>query len=496
MALVIIESHSKVKKFAGYTGYKVIATGGHFRNIPVKGMNINMETYEPVFAIMPGKEKDVANLKKMAKGQTVFLATDPSREGEAVAYFVEEEIRGLYKDIFRIDVREMTRLGISNALLRAIPFGGNKTGKFEAFLGRRVADRLVGYIESPKASRDLGIKGLSIGRVQTLVLGLVVEREREIREHRNSLYWQVAIKVAKDGIDFDAFHSHGRFEDKTKAQKVISKISDASYAVCKSVENITRHSNPRPPFTTASLQMAASSSLGVSPDKTMRIAQDLFEHGLITFPSTDSVLVVDEMVESIRNLITAEYGKEYVPGKPIKHINKKSQADLHQSIRPTSIFPLSVAKKWLMTEGLTTSNHILLYEMIWKRTVASQMCPATHETTTAVLEVDGEVFKGVGRVQLSDGFLRLYCGEENDLQQKDDNGQLMPFLSTNDLLAFRQEILVEKTSKTPGRYSEAGLIERLESLGIGRHQHMPLRSHQLQKEGTWSQRSRCSCQQV
>ena len=134
--------------------------------------------------------------------------------------------------------------------------------------------------------------------------------------------------------------------------------------------------------------------------------------------------------------------------------------------------------------------------MIWKRTVASQMCPATHETTTAVLEVDGEVFKGVGRVQLSDGFLRLYCGEENDLQQKDDNGQLMPFLSTNDLLAFRQEILVEKTSKTPGRYSEAGLIERLESLGIGRHQHMPLRSHQLQKEGTWSQRSRCSCQQV
>ncbi len=467
MPLVVIESPNKIKKFQEYTGFKVCATGGHFRDLPAGGINVDLDTYEGVFEIIPGKEKNVAKLKEMAKGQTLYLASDPDREGEAISRWVEKETRGLYKEAFRIEVREITKNGIKHALTNAVPFAETNVGTFHAFMGRRITDRLVGYLLSPKASRELATKGLSIGRVQTVALRLVVEREKEIRAHKSAPYWFVTIEVAKDGQEFIAYHVNGRYDELTDAQKVIEKVSLASYATCKKVEKQTKKRNPSPPFTTASLQMASSTKLGIAPEKTMSLAQDLFEAGLITYHRTDSVRLADDIIDSIRLMVIAEYGKDCVPAKAFKHTAKNTQADAHEGIRPTSILPIANARKLLAAESLAGAEHLALYDLIWKRTIASQMSPSIYELTTVDLEVEGELFKGVGRVLVFDGFQRVYSVEDEE-EKKGDDEQIIPFLEQEDLLAFRGEGLVEKKTKAPGRYSEAGLIEKLESLGVGR----------------------------
>lgn len=468
MPLIIIESPNKVKKFREYTGFKVMATGGHFRDLPDGAINVDMETYEPLFAVMPKKEKLPEQLKKAAKGEVVFLATDPDREGEAISHHVHEVIRGLYKEAYRIEVREITKGGIKEALSKAVPFADRSIGAYNAFLGRRVADRLVGFILSPRASRGMRVKGMSIGRVQTVALRLVVEKERDIRDHAAKPYWLVAIEVAKDGQEFLAYHTVGRIDDRSVADGIISKVARASYASVRSVERQSKKSNPKPPFTTASLQMAASSQLGISPGKAMDLAQALFEAGLISYHRTDSVRLADDIIENIRTLVTAEYGKDCVPEKPVKHTSKASQADAHEGIRPTAILPLANAKKLLAAEGLASEDHLALYELIWKRTVASQMSSAIYELTTVILEAEREIFKGVGRVLAFDGFKRVYGAEEEEEKKGEGEDQELPPLGEGDLLAFRQEILIEKKTKASPRYSEAGLIEKLESLGIGR----------------------------
>lgn len=469
MPLIVIESPNKVKKFVEYTGFKVLATKGHYRDLPASGMNVDMDTYEGNFEIVSGKEDTVSKMKQMAKGQTVYLASDPDREGEAISHHIEMDIRGLYKEALRIEVREITKSGIKEAIANAVPFADVNHGTFDAFKGRRITDRLVGYLLSPKASKGLNMKGLSIGRVQTVALRLVVEREREIRAHKAKAYWFVAIEVSKDGCDFLAFHTHGRFDDLAEAQEILGRVSEASYAICTAVEKQQKKSNPKPPFTTASLQMAASSRLGLAPERTMSLAQQLFEAGLITYVRTDSVKIADDIVESIRSLVMGEYGKECVPAKPIVHKSANSQSEAHEGIRPTSIFPIANARKLLIEEGLKSEEHQKLYELIWKRTIASQMTPAIYELTTVDMEAEQEPFKGTGRVLVFDGFQRVYNVEDDDERKSsDENDQILPFLEAEDLLAFREERLVEKKTKAPPRYSEAGLIEKLESLGVGR----------------------------
>jgi len=467
MPLVIIESQKKIKRFVEYTGLPVIATGGHFRELPASGINVDLDTFEPTFSIIPGKEKIIEKLKQMVRGEVIYVATDPDREGAAFAHFIHFETSGLYKEAYRVEVREITKSGIEEAFARAVPFEKMSLSAFNAFLGKRVADRLVGYLLSPQVSKDLGTRRLSIGRVQTLALRLIVEREREIRLHEASLYWVSAIEVSKDNKEFLAYHVNGSFDDKSVAMRIAEKVALASYAVCRHANTLVKKSNPWPSFTTASMQMAASSKFGMRPEKTMQLALDLFEAGLITFHITDSVRLSDEIIGDIRALVTDLYGERYLPDPSINQSVKKPRVGGREGIRPTLIHPFVDAGKRLEDEGLASPEHILLYELIWRRTIASQMAAAVYCTNTVFLEAEGEWFKGVGRVLAFDGFQRVYSGEYEPAK-KLDVIQDVPLMDKDTLLAFRGEFLEEKKRKSPPRYSEAGLIERLESLGVGR----------------------------
>ena len=460
--IIIIESPNKVKKYkAVLINAKVLATVGHFKDLPKDQIGISFPTYDPTFIPLDERQKNVVSrLKSVCRGEDCIVATDPDREGYAIACMVVEEIQGVSKSIQRAEVREMTERGIKAAIDSAIPFANSNTATYHSFLGRRISDRLIGYILSPAATKSLTLPQ-SVGRVQSPALRLVVEREQEIREFTSSPYWIIAIDLHKDDMSFRAFWAQGKMTDPQQASRVLASLTADKSAVCVGVENQQKKWNSKPPFTTVKLQAAASANLQYSPDHTMKLAQGLFEAGLITYHRTDSTVLSEEFITAAWSYIKDRHGAQYLPASPIRHISKNSQAEAHEAIRPTAtvLHSLANCQKIVLTEGLTV-EHAKLYELIFRRAVASQGAPAVYEETKARFRCCGEVFKARGRITSFPGWVDIYGAatgtdsEDNASDEEKDEGyQKLPVLTKGELIAKLGEEAEAKMTRAPSRYS-------------------------------------------
>ena len=464
--LIIIESPNKVKKIKAITGANVMATIGHFKDLPGDEMGVDLETYKPSFKVSAGKADMLKRLKAAAKGEDVIIASDPDREGYAIGMMIYEEVGKIAKSCKRAEIHEVTEKGIKAALAAAIPFEKTNKGLYNAFLGRRVGDRLVGYLLSPLACNALHGK-FSVGRVQSPAVRLVVDREREIRNFRPEPFWTLAIQLEKESQTFKATYAGGKFTDQATARIALQAIQGERTARVVSVVTQGKRQNPKAPFTTVDLQATANAQLKISPERSMQLAQQLFEVGLISYHRTDSVRLADEFITEIREHITATLGTKYLPPSPVAHKSKNSQADAHEAIRPTHMHALSEIPAIITREGLT-AEHERLYTLIFRRAVASQMAPEVYDATTATFDCAGEEFKATGRVQKFEGFLALYAEQKDTESSPDDADQDLPSLTQGETVNKTGEELAEKKTKPPARWTKGSLVKELEKLGIGR----------------------------
>jgi len=465
--LIIVESPTKARKIQSILKVKTLSTIGHFKDLPDSSLGVNLATYEPTFVYHEKKKNLPRELKAAAKGETVMLAGDPDREGYAISRHIFEEVQSVAKECLRMEIYEVTERGLKESLARAVSFDKTNQGLYHAFLGRRIGDRLVGYLLSPLASRELSGR-FSVGRVQSPAVRLVVDREREIRAFVPAPYWILAVLLEKEGTRFLARHVRGKFELKADAEAIIEAIKAESHALAEKVERKETRQSPKPPFTTVDLQAAAAARLKLPPEQTMRLAQALFDHGLITYHRTDSVRMAEEFIEEIRSFLAKSLGPGYLPAKPHQYKSKNSQADAHEGIRPTHMHSLAESGALIGREGLT-SEHARLYDLIFRRAVASQMAQAVYDATSMLFSVAGEKFKAYGRVLKFDGFLKVYSEAEEERERKEEDPlQALPAVEPGELVPKMGETLDEKKTKPPGRFTFGSLVKELERLEIGR----------------------------
>ena len=473
MKLVIVESPAKARKIAGFlgTGWKVEACRGHVRDLPETELGVNVdEHFRPQYEVMPGKGNLVKKLvKAIREADEVYLATDPDREGEAMAWHLLQLAGNLKsKPVYRAVFNAITDSAVKGALAEPRPLD---EALVEAQSGRRIVDRLVGYLVSPIACKALDGR-LSAGRVQSVALRLVVEREREIDGFVAETYWTLRALLKADGTQFEAkLHrlkdADVRFTSRGQAEQVVGLLQGASFWVGKAGQTLKLR-NPLPPFTTSSLQQAAAKGLGLSPDKTMQLAQTLYEQGLITYHRTDGVSVAPEAQVAAREIIQREYGDTYLPPTPPTYKVKTANAqEAHEAIRPTAVARLP--------EENADGDGAKLYALIWRRFIASQMNPARYTLTGALIHAGKStdkpfplIFKAQGRELAFDGFLRVY--EEPDDGEADDTdaGGSVPALKEGQGLGLVELPIDEAQTRPPSRFSEAGLVQALEKHGVGR----------------------------
>jgi len=486
--LVIVESPAKARTIGKYLGndYEVAASVGHVRDLPTKELGVDVDHgFEPKYVTIRGKGKVISDLKKRAKDKdSVILATDPDREGEAIAYHVAEQLGYEKKPerFRRVTFREITKGAVQRALETP---GELDLKKIEAQQARRILDRLVGYKVSPLLWRPIR-PGLSAGRVQTVALRLICEREEEIRAFEQEEYWSITAQLLKDQQAFEAklHHIDGKtftIADEDGARAVLEAVGGVPFEIT-TIKRRERRKNPAAPFTTSTMQQEAAKRLRFSARRTMSNAQRLYEGqdlggrgqiGLITYMRTDSTRVSPTAVEQARTWVKdqAEYGDRYVPDSPRLYGGKNQRAaqDAHEAIRPTdvTILPSEVAR-------YVEVDQAKLYEMIWMRFVASQMQPAVYDTTTADFDLEGTnghryLFRATGSIVKFDGFTKLYqeATEQGDKRRLDDLEPL-PDLDEGDHAAVTGIEPRQHFTQPPPRYSEASLVKELEKQGIGR----------------------------
>lgn len=480
-SLVIVESPAKAKTISKYLGrgYKVRATIGHVRDLPEKKMGIDVDNgFEPEYVTIPGKEKTLAELKSAAKdAREIYLATDPDREGEAIAWHVASQIkRKGGAPVRRVLFHEITRDAVRDAISHA---GDINEHLVEAQQARRVLDRLVGYKASPMLWKTVK-KGVSAGRVQTVALRLLVEREREIRAFTPVEYWTVEALLEKEGQEFVAklHHVDGKrpeISNEEQAQQILSDLHGRQNFPVTDVKRRERRKNPAAPFTTSTLQQEAAKKLGFGSKKTMRSAQDLYEGidlgpegavGLITYMRTDSTRVAESAAGAARTYLQTLFGSEYLANGAQLYGDGKSRntQDAHEAVRPTDPTRRpDLVKKYL------SADQFKLYELIWKRFMASQMAPAVFDTTTVDFDLGKYMFRSTGSVIKFQGFLALYkeAREEGDSKALEDE-QALPVLEQGEQVPVKKIVPSQHFTEPPPRYSEASLVKELERLGIGR----------------------------
>ncbi|HJP87266.1 MAG TPA: type I DNA topoisomerase [Gemmatimonadaceae bacterium] len=482
-SLVIVESPAKAKTIGKYLGrsYRVRATIGHVRDLPEKKMGIDIENgFEPEYVTIPGKEKTLAELKSAARtSREVFLATDPDREGEAIAWHVAQQIKARNAPpVRRVLFHEITRDAVQNALANA---GDIDERKVDAQQARRVLDRLVGYKASPVLWRTVK-KGISAGRVQTVALRLLVEREREIRAFKPVEYWTIEALLEEDGQQFTAkLHLlDGRkpvINNEREAKSILDALKSRKTFQVTEIKRRERRKNPAPPFTTSTLQQDAAKKLGFGSKRTMRLAQDLYEGielgkegavGLITYMRTDSTRVAASAAMQARDYIKMMYGAEYLPDGPRLYSDSKTKnaQDAHESIRPTD--PTRRPDHALLRKSLKP-DQLKLYELIWQRFMASQMAPAIFDTTTIDFEFDRFLFRATGSVVKFDGYQKLYKESREAEEGKPlEAEQGLPVVQKGEEIPVKAITPSQHFTEPPPRYSEASLVKELERLGIGR----------------------------
>ncbi len=476
-SLVIVESPAKartIKKYLG-KGFEIMASVGHVRDLPPKSLGVDVNNgFQPEYVTIPGKEKVVKDLRSAARtADHIFLATDPDREGEAIAWHVASQLGNSKKEVGRVLFHEITPNAVRTAIDKPVPIDMQKVNAQQA---RRVMDRLVGYQVSPFLWKTI-TGGLSAGRVQSVALRLICEREAEIEKFEVEEYWSITafLKTERDEVfpvklirvDGEKVH----IPDEKSAHGLVEDLRGKTFGI----EDITRkrtQRNPYPPFITSTLQQDASRRLRFTTQKTMMIAQQLYEGidledegtiGLITYMRTDSTRIVDEAVEAVRGLIAEVYGDEYVPAKPRRYKTKAGAQDAHEAIRPTAA-DRSPEK---MKPFLTTDQY-KLYELIWLRFVASQMRPARFDVTTVNIRSGKYEFRATGTVPTFAGFLKAYEEPvDEDSEQKDDEKSL-PALSKDDRLALEKLEPKQHFTQPPPRYTEASIVKELEVRQIGR----------------------------
>jgi DNA topoisomerase-1 len=505
-SLVIVESPAKAKTINKYLGYdfEVKASMGHVRDLPEKGLNVDIENnFEPTYEVMPGKKRTVISLRAAAKNcDKLYLATDLDREGEAIAWHLAQILGVPEQKIYRVIFNAITQSAIKNAF--ASP-GKLNLDKVMAQQARRILDRIVGYQISPLLWKKVA-RGLSAGRVQSVAVKIIVEREREIRSFKQIEYWLIPAvfttdlqhNYTKQWLDFitpktendkpptveqqndwlakhNAFYAElykvgdKKFEasNKQQADRIFNAVKNANFKVAD-IQTKQSTSRPSPPFITSTLQQAAINRLGFSAERTMRIAQQLYEGidlgsmgtlGLITYMRTDSTNLAPEAINEARNYITRNIGKDYLPEKHNVYASKKNAQQAHEAIRPTDIdMTPSDIKQHL------TDEQARLYELIWRRFVACQMAPAEWNVTNLNIIADTSKepcwYRTIGRILVFDGFTKIWHTSSEDQQ--------LPTMKTGQALSAIDIKAEQHFTKPPARYTEASLVKALEKEGIGR----------------------------
>lgn len=467
--LIIVESPTKARTIKNFLGsdYEVIASKGHVRDLPKSsfGIKIDGDTFTPEYRVARDHSKIVSEIKSKAKkSEQVFIATDEDREGEAIGYHIAMAIGKNPDELPRIVFHEITKNAITHALENPRRLD---THSFNAQQTRRLLDRIVGYKLSPLLSSKIQ-KGLSAGRVQSSALKIVVDREREIRAFKPEEFWSLDALFNKD-IEAILVEFEGQKIDKMtinlgeRAHHIKDTLQNQSYTIGE-IETKARKSPTPPPFMTSTLQQSASSMLGFSPKKTMMLAQNLYEgvkthqgtQGVITYMRTDSLNVSKEAITKVRELIKESYGLKYLPEKPKYYSTKsKSAQEAHEAIRPTVLdFTPEIAAKYLEKDALK------LYALIYTRFLASQMTEALFESQNVYFTCKDGIFKASGRRLVFDGFYKVYGNSDKD--------KLLPELKTGDSATLSSLEANQHFTEPPARFSEASLIKKLESLGIGR----------------------------
>lgn len=456
--LVIVESPAKAKTIQGFLGddFIVESSFGHVVDLPKKGMGIEIENhFKPIYEVTPDKKDVVSKLKKLsAKAQTVWLASDEDREGEAISWHLYNVLGLENKDTKRIVFNEITKKAIQRAVENPREIDINLVDAQQA---RRVLDRLVGFEMSPILWKKIK-PGLSAGRVQSVSVRLIVEREKEIQKFVPvSSYRFVAIFETAEGKTLKAVLTK-EFSKLKEAEDFLETCIGASFKV-NDLQKKPAKRTPSAPFTTSTIQQEASRKLGFSVSRTMRVAQQLYESGHITYMRTDSVNLSDDALSALKATISAEYGDKYVEIRKYKNKNSSAQ-EAHEAIRPTHFENQSISGDDSMRK---------LYDLIWKRTVASQMANAELERT--IIDIDNNqnkfIFQAKGEVIVFDGFLKVYQ-ESHDDEEVDDDKVLLPSVKVNEKLIADEINGTERFSRAPARYTEASLVKKLEELGIGR----------------------------
>jgi DNA topoisomerase-1 len=489
--LVVVESPAKAKTLSRYLGrdFVVKASVGHVVDLPKNKLGVDVDgDFAPHYEIIHGKGKVIAELKSALKDkEAIYLGPDPDREGEAIAYHLAEKVvpKTFKGKVYRVLFNEITKNAVREAIEHPVEIDAHK---FEAQQARRVIDRLVGYQISPLLW-DKVRRGLSAGRVQSVAVRLIVEREREILAFRQVEYWQITAALEAGGTAFSArlvqvgadkietrdldpddakcFY----LRDESQARALTDKLRKVESWKVASVKETRRQRKAPAPFITSTLQQEASRKHGFQPRRTMSIAQRLYEGvelgqagmtGLITYMRTDSTRSAPEAVAAVRDYIGKTYGPDYVPAKPNSYTAKKSAQDAHESIRPTSMeFTPERVRSYLQPEELK------LYTLVWNRFVASQMPAAAFDQTSVDVEAADCRFRATGQVLRFDGFLRVYQ-EGRDVPEEDDDSASLPPLAEGEVLGLRELQPTQHFTQPPPRFTQAALIRVLEEKGIGR----------------------------
>ncbi|MBU2540600.1 MAG: type I DNA topoisomerase [Candidatus Omnitrophica bacterium] len=483
-SLVIVESPTKARTISAILGndFEVVSSMGHVVDLPQKSLGIDIkDNFRPDFVVIPGKNKLLMQLKKEAKTKKhIYLATDPDREGEAIGWHIKSKIANAKdpKDKFlRVVFHEITKEAVSESFLHPQKLD---RAKFDAQLARRILDRIVGYFLSPFLWRKLA-RGLSAGRVQSVALRIIVEREREIAKFTPQEYWEIEARLSKEGKeDLEGLNKDGIFSAKLvkigkevpkitghlQAESIADEIKKEEFKVCDIKEN-ERKRSALAPFTTSSLQQDAFNSLRFTARKTMIIAQHLYEGkelgklgptGLITYMRTDSVNVSQQALFQVRDFIVSNFGRDYLPHKPNAYKSGKRAQAAHEAIRPTLIRRKPQEIKQYLTE-----DEFKLYDLIWKRFLASQMKPAKILVTSVKISAGRFIFQSSGSMLKFEGFLLVY----EDRLKKSKDLQLPP-LSLDERLELIKLLPSQHFTKPPARFSDASLVKFLEERGIGR----------------------------
>ena len=473
--LVIVESPAKAKTIKKYLGpgYEVIASMGHVRDLPESRLSVDVKhDFKPKYEIIKGKEKLVDELKELAeKSDFIYLATDPDREGEAISWHLAYILGLDTKDQNRVTFNEITKTGVSSGMGAPRSIDLNLVNAQQA---RRILDRLVGYKLSPFLSQKIR-RGLSGGRVQSVAVRIIVDREEEIRAFKPEEYWTIDAKFIPKGSRkaFPAqFYGNEegkiKIEKKEQADQILEELKGAEYHVSK-VKKGTRRRSPAPPFTTSTLQQEASRKLGFQARRTMKAAQELYEGvdiegmgavGLITYMRTDSLRLSEDALRDAANYIKGRWGEKYLPPEPRHFKTKAGAQDGHEAIRPTTV---SLTPDQI--KASLTSDQYKLYKLIWERFLACQMANCLQSTTQADITAKGYLFKASGYTVTFDGYTVLY---EEGKDEEEEAGGALPPLEKDMPLKVKEIAGSQHFTQPPARYTEASLIKALEENGIGR----------------------------